>query len=149
MISTILVPSDGSKISMKAAAYAVVLAGQLGACVVALSVIDKRMFKKQRVSVSKAGRGDEETADDHLDEIAESYVNEIKKMCDQSHVACKLSVKMGYPVDEILKEVKKSKADLIVMGSRGRSAASASVLGSVSYGVLHNDKNTPVLIVRG
>jgi nucleotide-binding universal stress UspA family protein len=35
------------------------------------------------------------------------------------------------------------------MGSRGRSALSATVLGSVSYGVLHNGKSIPVLIVRG
>jgi nucleotide-binding universal stress UspA family protein len=41
------------------------------------------------------------------------------------------------------------KADLIVMGSYGRSALSATVLGSVSYGVIHNDKSIPVLIVRG
>jgi nucleotide-binding universal stress UspA family protein len=55
----------------------------------------------------------------------------------------------GHPVDEIVKESKKSKADLIVMGSHGRSALSATVLGSVSYGVIHNDKHIHVLIVRG
>jgi nucleotide-binding universal stress UspA family protein len=56
---------------------------------------------------------------------------------------------MGYPVEEIINEARKSKANLIVMGSRGRSALSATVLGSVSYGVLHHDKCLPVLIVRG
>jgi nucleotide-binding universal stress UspA family protein len=56
---------------------------------------------------------------------------------------------MGHPVDEIIKEAKKSKVDLIVMGSHGRSAFSATVLGSVSYGVIHNDKSIHILIVRG
>jgi len=52
-------------------------------------------------------------------------------------------------VEEIVKEAKKSKADLIVMGSHGRNALSATVLGIVSYGVIHNDKSIHVLIVRG
>jgi nucleotide-binding universal stress UspA family protein len=52
-------------------------------------------------------------------------------------------------VKEIVKEAKRSKADIIVMGSHGRSALSAAVLGSVSYGVIHNDKRIHVLVVRG
>ena len=55
---------------------------------------------------------------------------------------------MGHPVEEIVKAAKRSKANLIVMGSQGRSALSATVLGSVSYGVIHNDKSIPILIVR-
>jgi len=52
-------------------------------------------------------------------------------------------------VEEIIKEAKRSKTDLIVIGSHGRSALSAAVLGSVSYGVIHHDKSIHVLIVRG
>jgi nucleotide-binding universal stress UspA family protein len=53
------------------------------------------------------------------------------------------------PIEDYLKEAKRSKAELIIMGSHGRSALSATVLGSVSYGVIHNDKRIHVLIVRG
>ena len=80
---------------------------------------------------------------------AKGYAGEIKKLCDKSGVASKISIKMGHPVEEIVKEAKRSKANLIIMGSRGRSALSATVLGSISYGVIHNDKSIPVLIVRG
>jgi nucleotide-binding universal stress UspA family protein len=41
------------------------------------------------------------------------------------------------------------KVDIIVMGSHGKSALSVTVLGSVSYGVIHNDKRIHVLVVRG
>jgi nucleotide-binding universal stress UspA family protein len=34
------------------------------------------------------------------------------------------------------------------MGSHGRSAIEAAVLGSVTYGVIHKDSKTPVLVVR-
>jgi len=148
MISTILVPSDGSKTSQKAALYAVNLAKQLHASIHALTVIDKRLFMGQTVPASKTPRHIEESVEDYLHEVAEGYIEEIKKMCDKQGVALKHTIKMGYPVEEIIKEAKRSKANLIVMGSRGRSALSATVLGSVSYGVIHNDKSIPVLIVR-
>ncbi|MEE9912735.1 MAG: universal stress protein [Deltaproteobacteria bacterium] len=148
MISKILVPSDGSKTSQKAAAFAVDLAKQLGASIIALTVIDKRLFMGQSIPASKTPKHLEESVEDYLLEVAEDYIGEIKKMCDKSGVALKCAVKTGYPVEEIVKEAKRSRANLIVMGSRGRSALSATVLGSVSYGVIHNDKSIPVLIVR-
>jgi universal stress protein A len=43
---------------------------------------------------------------------------------------------------------KQSKVNLIVMGSHGRSALAAVVLGSVTYGVIHKDTKIPILVVR-
>ena len=148
MISKILVPSDGSKTAQRAAGYAVDLAKQLKASIIILSVIDKRSFTAQTVPASETARHTIEPIEDYLREAAEGYAGEIKKLCDKSGVASKVSIKMGHPVEEIVKEAKKSKADLIVMGSHGRSALSATVLGSVSYGVIHNDASVPILIVR-
>ena len=51
-------------------------------------------------------------------------------------------------MEEIVNEATKSKTNLIVMGSHGKSALKAAVLGSVTYGVLHKDTKIPVLIVR-
>jgi nucleotide-binding universal stress UspA family protein len=149
MISKILVPSDGSKTAKKAAAYAVDLAKQLKASIIILSVIDQRSLIAQTVPASETAMQTIEPIEDYLKEAAEGYTGEIKKLCDKNGVAAKISIKMGHPVDEIIKEAKKSKVDLIVMGSHGRSAFSATVLGSVSYGVIHNDKSIHVLIVRG
>jgi nucleotide-binding universal stress UspA family protein len=149
MILKILLPSDGSKTAQGAARYAVDLAKQLKASIIALSVIDKRSFITQTVSAAKTARHNIQPIDDYLREAAEGYAGEIKKLCDKSGVAAKISIKIGHPVEEIVKEARRSKANLIVMGSRGRSALSATVLGSVSYGVLHNDKGIPTLIVRG
>ena len=149
MISKILVPSDGSKTAQRAAGYAVDLAKQLKASIIVLSVIDKRSLIAQTVPASETARHTIEPIEDYLKEAAEGYAGEIKKLCDKSGVASKISIKMGHPVEEIVKEAKRSKANLIVMGSHGRSALSATVLGSVSYGVIHNDKSIHVLIVRG
>jgi nucleotide-binding universal stress UspA family protein len=150
MISKILVPSDGSKTAQKAAGYAVDLAKELKASIIALSVIDKRSFIiAQTVPASETARHTIEPIEDYLREAAEGYAGEIKKLCDKSGIASKISIKKGHPVEEIVKEAKRSKANLIVMGSHGRSALSATVLGSVSYGVIHNNTSIPILIVRG
>ena len=149
MITKILMPSDGSKTALRAGRYAVDLAKQLKASIIVLSIIDYRSFITQTVSSLDTARHTMEPIEDYLREAAEGYAGEIKKLCDKSGVASKISIKIGHPVEEIVKEAKRSKANLIVMGSHGRSALSATVLGSVSYGVIHNDKRIHVLIVRG
>jgi nucleotide-binding universal stress UspA family protein len=52
----------------------------------------------------------------------------------------------GTPVEAILDEVVKLKADLIVMGSHGHTAMYRVLVGSVSEGVLRG-ANVPVLFV--
>ena len=148
MVKKILLPTDGSKASWKAATFGVDLACQLKASIVALCVIDKRLFMGQNVPASKAPRHVEESVEDYLREVANSCIANIMSLCEEKGVSAVQAVRTGYPVEEIIKEARKSKVHLIVMGSRGRSALSATVLGSVSYGILHQDKSVPVLIVR-
>jgi nucleotide-binding universal stress UspA family protein len=149
MISKIIVPSDGSKSAQRAALYAIDLAKQLKASIIILSVIDQRSLIAKTVPASKTARHTIEPIEDYLQEAAQKYTSELKKLCSKSGVAAEISIKMGHPVEEIVKEAKRSKANLIVMGSHGRSALSATVLGSVSYGVIHNDTRIPTLIVKG
>jgi nucleotide-binding universal stress UspA family protein len=49
--------------------------------------------------------------------------------------------------DALVYQIKTGKYDLVVMGSRGRGALSASLLGSVSHYAL-NHSDVPVLIIR-
>ena len=148
MISKILVPTDGSRTAQKAARYGVDLGKQLKASVIVLSVMDQRSFIGQTVSAAETARHVIEPIEDYLREAAEGYAGEIKKMCDKNAVQSKTVITKGHPVEEIVKEAKKSKADLIVMGSYGRSAFAAAVLGSVAYGVMHKDTTIPVLVVK-
>ena len=148
MISKILVPTDGSKTAQKAARYAVDLAKQLKASVIALSVIDNRSLIAQTVPAEDTARHVIEPIEDYLREAAEGYAREIKKLCDKNGVQSKTVITKGHPVEEVVKEAKKSKADLIVMGSHGRSALAAAFLGSVTYGVIHKDTKNSVLVVR-
>jgi nucleotide-binding universal stress UspA family protein len=148
MISKILVPTDGSKAAQKAARYAVDLAKQVKASVIVLSVIDHRSFIGQTVPAGRTARHVTEPVEDYLREAAEGYAGEIKKLCEKSGIQSKTVITTGHPVEEIVKEAEKLKADLIVMGSHGRSALGAAVLGSVAYGVIHKDTKIPALVVR-
>jgi nucleotide-binding universal stress UspA family protein len=148
MISRILVPVDGSKTAKKAAVYAVELAKQLNASIIVLAVIEKSRLTAETVPASKTLMHTVEPIDDYLKEVAEINMGEILKLCDKNNVVSEMFIKTGHPVKEILKMAKKSGSDLIVMGSHGISALPAAMLGSVSYGVLHNCKHCNVLIVR-
>jgi universal stress protein A len=148
MISRILVPTDGSKASQKAAMYAVDLAKQLKATVIVLSLIDKRPFMGQTVPAKETTRHIIEPIEDYLREAAEVYVREIKNLCDKNGVQSKTVITAGHPVEGIVKEAAKAKANLIIMGSHGKSALAVAFLGSVTYGVIHKETKIPVLIVR-
>ena len=156
MISKILVPTDGSKTAHKAAKYAVELAKLSGATVTVLSVIDSTPFISPAVPgfVSPSGPGVThpehliEPIEDYLKEAARVDMDEIVKLCDQNGVPSKTAIRLGHPVEAIVKEAKRSKVDLIVIGSHGRSAIKAALLGSVTFGVIHKDTKIPVLVVR-
>ncbi len=147
MISKILVPTDGSKTAKKAATYAIGLAKQLHASIIVICVVDKRFLVSRTVLVKPSSRYVAESIDDYQQEAAERYTRDIKKLCGKG-VQSRTIIKQGHPVEEIAKQAKKSKVNLIVMGSHGQSAIAAATLGSVTYGVIHKETKIPVLIVR-
>lgn len=78
----------------------------------------------------------------------EKYIDYLKKeACEQIQKINKTlnyEVVSGIPAEEILK--KSSDADLVVMGSKGRSYAEAVMLGSVAESVIKNSTK-PVLLI--
>ncbi len=148
MISKILVATDGSETAGKAVEYTAGLAKQLNANVRFLSVIDKSFFVIQTIPGAVTPNRILEPVEDYLKQTAETYIKEAEKLCKDKGIQSEGLIRSGHPVEEIIKEAEKSKVDLIVMGSHGKSAMTAAVLGSVAFGVVHKETKTPVLIVR-
>ena len=71
----------------------------------------------------------------------QSTANELKR----SGYQVRTEVLTGAPVESILDRAHRLKADLILMGSRGRHGVLRLVLGSVSHAVLHHAR-CPVLV---
>jgi len=148
MISKILVTTDGSETARKSVKYAVELAKQTGATITLLSVIDKSLFVTKSVPAVATPTHLIEPIEDYLRQAAEAYIEDAEKLCKNKGVQSKGIIRSGHPVDEIIKEAVRTKADLIVMGSHGRGALKAAFLGSVTFGVIHKDTKIPVLVVR-
>jgi len=149
MIKKILVPIDGSKTAQKALKYALDLAKQLESPIILLSIIDKSPFYGEPIIPAKSTATHLlENLEDYLKQAAEACVAGAEKLCKSKRVKSLKIIKTGKPVEEIIKAAKASKADLIVLGSHGKSALRAALLGSVAIGVMHMEKKIPVLVVR-
>jgi nucleotide-binding universal stress UspA family protein len=149
MIRKILVPIDGSETARKALEYAVELAKQTGSTIILLSVIDKSSYyAAQTVPPVSTPTHLLENLEDYFRQTAIAYVFEAEGLCKTKEVASHTLIKAGHPVEEIIKAAESSKVDLIVMGSHGKSALGAALLGSVTIGVMYRETKFPVLVVR-
>lgn len=136
----ILVPVDGSEQSVRAVKFAVTMAKGMQSEIVLLNVQPgyntpnvKRFFSKEQIHELQEEMG-EEALQGALQAISEAEIPFSKK------------IRIGVPVEEICAEAKELNAACIVMGSRGLGPMQRTLLGSVSYNVLH-EALRPVVIV--
>ena len=149
MISKILIPTDGTKASKKALDYVIGLSKQTNASVTILGVVDKGDFVAQAFPADAATVHLRLPIEDYLGQIVEGHVIRAEKQCKKKGVKAATVVRSGHPVEEIVKEARRSKSDLIIIGSHGKGALESAVLGSVTYGLLHKNTKYPVLVIRG
>jgi len=138
----IIVPTDGSEIAKKAAKKALALALATDTEVVALHVInipglpslyalpDELPYEQLHELIRKEGR---------------SYLDEIEKMGKQMGVNVSKKLVDGHPAEEIIKEAQED--DLIVIGSKGRTALDRLLMGSVAENVVRH-AHCPVMLVK-
>jgi nucleotide-binding universal stress UspA family protein len=139
MFSSILVAVDGSTHSARALEQAIDLARSEGARLTLVTVAARPVIWPSAYQATVTDAELEETAQALLDEAAEKIPDDVP----QATV-----VRIGRPADEIVRRAKDGLHDLIVMGARGRGAATSLLLGSVSHAVL-NQSPAAVLIVHG
>jgi nucleotide-binding universal stress UspA family protein len=84
-----------------------------------------------------------EAATAHYEKLFES----LRRQAQERHVELRTHVLVGHTADRILKTAAARRADLIVVGHRGRSAIREWVSGSTSRRVVSH-ANCPVLVVR-
>lgn len=143
MFEKILVATDGSKHSEKAARIGIEVARQSGGKITAIYVADTSkmshlpddmlLFSIRDLLVKE---GNEATA-------------EVEAMSRDAGVPMdKFVAEGGSPADEILSYAKKNGMDLIVIGSVGRTGLDRFLLGSVAEKVVRNS-SVPVLTVPG
>jgi len=142
-IERVLVPTDGSEAAAAAAPTAATLAGQFGATVDVVSVVDLLVeagpFDAGGVSeqfVQKLEANAAEAVDGIADRLRDT----------DPAVDVTTTVSRGRPHEELRTHIADNAIDLVVMGSHGHSGVGESLLGSVTSRVLQLVE-VPVLVV--
>jgi nucleotide-binding universal stress UspA family protein len=144
-IKHILVPYDGSKYANHAFQFAFSLAKKLGANVSIIAIM-----KKNESSKYSWGDSSHETI---IDEKTRERLNKLFQSLELDAKENKISLKSeiitsSTIANSIILFASKKKADLIIMGTRGRSGALPNMrLGSVAIDVSQNSK-CPVMLVH-
>ncbi len=89
-------------------------------------------------------RRDNAAIRDCVGQFCEEVQASIEKHAD---IVYGIEVKMGDPAEQILKEAKSGKYDLVVMGSHGNGSIKSAVMGNTVKSVVKSLK-IPVLVVR-
>jgi len=136
-LKTILVPLDMSDLAAKALPTAEALARQTGAEIILLSVIDLPPGAKEsdrKIETEKAQASD--------------YLKARAGELTAKGLSCRGDVTVALDAfAEILRAADTANADLIVIGSHGRSGLMRAVFGSVADKVLKGS-HRPVLVIR-
>ena len=138
-ISKILVPLDGSKNSVRGLETAITLARNCKATITGFYSIYAPPHSEFK------GVGSVEKA---LNREVKKFMNEAKTLSAENGIVFTDKIVRGEVGYNIIKASHgKSKFDMIVMGSRGRSNTKEIFFGSVSNYVIHTSK-IPVVIVK-
>ena len=149
-IQTILVPTDFSDNAQVAVEKGCELARQLGARVYLLHVQDESTLR----TAIKAGLFEEGATDEVLQDkvkrMVETQFSELSSALDHTGMKIESLSLRGDPKSLISEYAKEIKADIVVVGMRGVTAASqivSAVIGSVTEHVMRKSP-CPTLVVR-
>ncbi|WEL17316.1 MULTISPECIES: universal stress protein [unclassified Halorhabdus] len=141
MYETILAPTDGSSGTAKTLDHAISIAGDNDATIHGLYVLDRRMYLAAE--------------DDAQDEVMESLESDgekalarLREQVEDAGVTVETELQEGIPHRGILSYAEDIGADLIVMGTHGRTGRDRLAnLGSVTQRVIEN-ADVPVFVVN-
>ncbi len=140
-IKKILVPTDGSDPSIRAAEYAISIAKTHEAEIVVVSVVDEVVVEQ----LTKAtGR---ESIEHELKVDAQNAVNYVVNLAEKQGIKATSLLVKGRPYEQIVHISKGVNADIIVMGTYGRRGHERLLIGSVTERVIEYS-HCPVLVVK-
>ncbi|WP_158058039.1 universal stress protein [Halorussus halophilus] len=141
MYDRVLVPTDGSEESRRAATHGVELASRFGGLVRALYVVD------DRYSGLEFGDADGDPVTQALEHDGEEATEAVENAAAERRVEATSELREGIPADAILDAIAEWDADLVVMGTHGRTGLEHFLVGSTAERVVRYSP-VPVLTVR-
>ena len=155
-IKKILYPTDMSDTSNYAFSYAASLANRYDALITIFHVLETPMPTSENLVTNVLGEDKWKTLlDRSKTEVVETIRLRLEKFCEETKAelsSCpflmeEVIVKIGNPVEKIIRHVDQNDYDMVIMGAHGHGAIAGAVMGSVSRRVVRRS-TTPVLVVR-
>jgi nucleotide-binding universal stress UspA family protein len=140
-IQKILVPTDGSDYSMRAADYGIGIAKMLSAQILVVYVIDDVVINQ----ISKATERD--SVERELKEAGQRYLNYVLGLAEKEGVKSSSLLVKGRPYEQIVHLARELNINLIVMGTYGRRGTERVLIGSVAERVIEYAP-CPVLVIK-
>jgi nucleotide-binding universal stress UspA family protein len=148
MYQHILVPTDGTALSLKAAKAAARLAKQSHAKITAIYAIEPYAPPSGGDGIAFSVAYTAEEYEKGMRQFADKALAKVRAAAKAEEVDCPaISVVQSRPWEAIVNAAKQKKCDLIVMASHGRRGFAGLLLGSETNKVLTHSK-TPVLVCR-
>ena len=145
MFKHILIPIDGSALSMEAVQSGVALAKATGAKTTVLTVVEPSGVlgtDSKRVAATR------KAYEQHVRDIAERELKDAERNAKKQGVPCTTILREhAQPYQAIIETATKRRCDLIAMASHGRKGVTALILGSETNKVLTHSR-IPVLVYR-
>lgn len=140
-IQKILVPTDGSDYSVRAAEYGISVAKAHDAEIVFVYVVDELVIDM----FPKGEKRDEVEAE--LKNDGRRFLNYAIGLAEKAGVKSTSMLLKGRPFEQIVNATKSFDVDLVVMGTYGRRGADRILMGSVAERVIEYAV-CPVLVVK-
>ena len=143
-MKNILVPFDGSGYSQKAFEIALEIAEKFESKLTVMTVLQSKISDSAGISVERL-----QEIQDEEENTATIMLKKLEEQVNPKKASFSIAI-IHNPSssDGIVAFAEKNNADLIVMGSHGRTGFRKIVLGSVANGVLGHAK-CPVLLTKG
>jgi nucleotide-binding universal stress UspA family protein len=140
-INKILVPTDGSAYSNRAAEYAISMAKTHGAEIMITYVVDEVVIDQ----FSKPA--EREAVEVELKSDGQHFIRYVLGLAEKEGVKATSMLVKGRPFEQIVNLAKSFNVDLIVMGTYGRRGAERILIGSVAERVIEYSP-CPVLVIK-
>ena len=148
MYQHILLPFDGSELSLKAVNEGIHLAKLLGSRITLITVVSPYHMNVSSPVTSSFVHELEKRHEEESTKESQALQKGLVARAESEGVPCdSVVVKGDDPFAEIIASAQTQKCDLIVMASHGRKGLDAVLLGSETVKVLTHSK-IPVLVVR-
>ncbi len=139
---TVLVPVNFSKHSRLALEEALELTERTGANLKIVHVF------KVPSGYYKTGKSKEEFAEVMRMNAEKEFKKFVKRIDFNKELSCDFIYDADSPADTIFRYACEINADLIIMGSKGRTGIASLLLGSITEKVITHDADIPVIVVK-